>query len=148
MILKSYTKQKDFGRFSARWGCYATCLINIIEHELQRKLDKIELYSILGRWLITESVYLCNYKDHELIYDDATELPGWGLEQDPEIHYWVVNQDRALKDAMYIVSLKELTKSYMILKLDVGHFVLKVEHGVIINPDPSLDGKIIEWRKI
>lgn len=142
------TKQAELGRFSARWGCYATCILNIMECELGRKLSMTEIQSVFGAWLISEWVYLSNYKDHDIALGGYQEKPGWHQMADPEIHFWVRNQEKAILDAMRSVGVKKLTKRYNILKWDIGHFVLEINGGHVINPDPSLSGKVVDTRPV
>jgi hypothetical protein len=140
------TKQADLGRFSARWGCYTTCIINIMEVELTRRLLPGEVRAVIGAWFLSENVNLSNYKDHDLLAAGYPEKDGWGPKEDPEWHYWVANQNAAVRDAMVVLGIPKLTNRYRIIKWDIGHFVLEINGGHIINPDPSLHGTPVDKR--
>lgn len=140
-----FTKQSRLGRFGARWACLATCYLNIAEMEKGERLTVQELTQSIGLWALTESVLICNYKDHGRIGD---EIPGWTAEADPEMHYYVTDNKRALNDTMIALGVDNLTHKYEILKLNIGHFVLRIDGDKVINPDPSLSGEIVETRPI
>ena len=145
-----YTKQKNLGRFGARWGCYATCLINIAEREMERKLSHNEMLTTLGAMFLGEQVALANYKSHKSL---GNEMPGWSERADPEWHFLIRHQEKALADilAVFGMSLEGLTHMYEIHRLKTpenSHFVLVVDGEEKINPDPSINGPVTEVRKV
>ena len=142
-----YTKQKRLGRFGARWGCFATNLINIVEHELRRRLTNIEVYSVIGFWFIQEHVWLSNYKDHDNLDD---ERAGWGR-ADPEWHFYIADMPRALADTKALFHLGDLVCKYEIRELSTpqgSHFVLIIDDSFVINPDPNIEGRVVDRRII
>lgn len=143
-----YTTQDKLGRFSERWGCYATCLINIIETEKNRSLSEFERYASIGAMFVGERVLLSNYKNHENVYGD---IKGWGAVADPELHFLVVNQNKAIRGLLDAFNIPNLKHTYEILKLSTRygfHFILGVDGDKMVNPDPSLDGTLVQRRKI
>jgi len=134
----NYTNQNELGLFGYHWGCYFTCVINIFEHHMGRKLRRNELYCILGFILLqpNPSVKLCNYKNHDLNYVDEGL---WDEKCNPEWHFYVND----LEDLIYIIAYvldiryKQIDPDYKILKWSNGystHFTLKLPSGDIINP--------------
>jgi len=151
----NYTLQKelDVGGFGARWGCYATSLINIVEHELHRALTDKELDEITGQWFRLRLVNMSNYKNHETAGANHLDpdRPGWDEDADPEWHWWVLNRRASLLIAMSICGIHNLIHEYEthILATPGRHYVTYVvDENITINPDLSLRGKIIEKRRI
>jgi len=143
-----YTKQKDLGRFGDRWACYATCLINIIETEMNRGLTLDETYRTIGMWFVHEQILLANYKDHEKW---SKEADGWKADVDPEWHFLIVNQKLALRQTLDLFNIPNMKHFYEILKLSTqwgDHFVLRIDHGTVVNPDPDIQGVISQTRKV
>ena len=145
-----YTLQERLGRFGARWGCYAACLINIAETELERRLTHNEMLMAVGAMFLGEQVAMANYKDHKAI---GREKPGWSEIADPEWHFLVRHQERALADilAVFGLTLEGLQHEYEIhaLKPKTGsHFVLVVDGKERINPDPAITGLVVDRRKV
>ena len=143
-----YTTQDKLGLYGARWGCYATCLINIIENEKGRALHEEEILSCIGAFFVGEHVRLANYKDHK---DTENSPLGWGANDDPEVHFFIVNQRRALLDLANVFHIPALKQQYNILKLSTPygtHFVLQLDSGHIINPDDSITGEIVQKRSV
>ena len=150
-----YTKQNELGVFGARWGCLATCLINVAESDLQRKLLTSEIYQTLGNWLMNKSVLLCNYKNHRELDD---HLWDWSPEQNPEWHFYVWDREAALATVFHSVglSINNLGKNKYIYEYKTrtgSHFVLVLLQGKdeIINPDPDINilgAKMISSRKV
>ena len=137
-----YTKQVDLGIYGARWGCLATCLINVGEYVARIKFDKKDLCYILGKWLLDGSVLLCNYKNHERLGMD--DMLSWSAKDNPEFHFWVRNREEALRVILEYLQIPISTfKSYLVIreyKTKVGsHFVLIPMNSDIINPDPDID---------
>lgn len=138
--------QKDFGRFSARWGCFFTCLVNIIELERKKIMTPFDRAAAIGATFQDECIWMSNYKNHELIAQDKPEKNGWGDEADPEIHFWVNRMSAAIQILMKYFKIGRLRLHHKIqfryLVNDAGneyggHFILKNETGTY-NPDPSL----------
>lgn len=154
--MNDFTLQKelDFEGFGGRWGCYACTIINIVEVEIDRKLHEAELNQVIGAWFRLRLVLLANYKDHDRATVPGAELSGWSAAADPEWHYWVMNFRAALLVAMETVDIQDLSYAYDTVIFDVRkhggtkHFALQVLGGDFINPDPSLDGPILETRRI
>ncbi len=145
-----YTKQKRLKRFGDRWGCYATSIINAMEHELGRQLSMNELYAVIGRWTLEESMAICNYKDHEKL-GRSNELGGWSQKANPEWHFFVFDQTDSLIHAMLATGVDKLTHTYEILKLGTtygDHFVLCIDGITVINPDPRYSGPVKERRRL
>jgi hypothetical protein len=143
-----YTKQSRLKRFGARWGCYATSIINAIEHELGRQLTLNEIATVIGRWYLFETMAICNYKDHTRLGD---ELGGWSQIANPEWHFFVFDQNDSLVAAMLAVGVIDLTHEYEILKLGTtygDHFVLCIDGQTVINPDPRYSGPVKERRPL
>jgi len=143
-----YTKQSELGRFGQRWGCYATSLLNVLECELGRKLTRFERCACIGAWVVSENVWISNYKNHLLL---NSEKRGWSEDSDPEWHFYVRRQLDALMDIARVLGIGTPRGKYEILKMRTeygDHFVLRVDGGEIINPDPTLTGEIVEVRKI
>lgn len=151
-----FTKQANLGRFGKRWGCLATCLINIIENELERRLTPLERKACIGAWHESENVLISNYKHHEILYPEPSK---WDSEADPEWHFLVFDRDgnrdagrlSALRDLMSLLGVKSLTHKYAIIEIATAygsHYVLSVDNIFEVNPDPSLNGEEIETRPI
>lgn len=151
-----YTLQSelDTGGFGARWGCYATSgSINIVEHELHRKLTEDELDMIVGRWFRMRVADMSNYKDHAHAGGNThkNELGGWSPEADPEWHWWILNRRAALLVAMNVAGVTALSHEYEthIIATPTFHYVTYVvDQNITINPDPSLSGPTKEIRSI
>lgn len=142
-----YTRQKELGKFGARWGCYATCLINIVETELYKKLSDDQIYQAIGAWFVSGNVLLANYKDHNSIKDVKD---GWSEEADPEYHFYIVSQQKALQTLADLFLIPNLKHEYTILRLKTkygSHFILQTSFEKV-NPDPGLSGDIVEWREV
>ena len=143
-----YTKQKDLGRFGDRWACYATCFINIVETELNHSLSLKELYEVIGMWFTHEQILMANYKDHNRQF---SEISGWGPKADPEWHFLIVNQKPALRQTLDLFNIPNMKHGYEIIRLHTqwgDHFVLRIDKGTVINPDPSIQGTISQTRKV
>lgn len=135
-----YTKQNELGRFGERWGCFGTLPLSIVENEISRKVTAIELRTILGNWFLTENVSICNYKDHR-IFEGVPERQGWGEKANPEYHFWMNHLRDAIVDVMWCLGVNLLHHQYDVLEwaTDAGsHFVLRIDGGTIVNPDPSI----------
>ena len=143
------TKQSKLGRIGDRWGCLATCIINIIENERGKDFDKFDLAAAVGWWFMHEtSVALSNYKDHTRVRD---ELGGWSAKADPEWHYFVLNREGALSELMGLFGVSELVHEYEIVEIRTqygSHFVLRIDQAEIVNPDPMLTGQEVESKPI
>lgn len=143
------TKQAKLGRIGARWGCLATCIINIIENERGKDLDNFGIAAAIGWWVMHEtSVAICNYKDHNRL---RNELRGWGENEDPEWHYYVMNRQGALSELMGLFGIDKLVHEYEIVELKTqhgAHFCLRIDKTEFINPDPIITGVEIESRPI
>ena len=135
----TYTLQKDFGKYGARWGCSATVMLNICEHELKKKFTHNELLTLTGRWFETQSVYIANYHNHNPLLDRGRN---WDEKNDPEWHFLVGNIDNAIKDCFYVKGREATTKraQYFLCKYKTpygNHYCLSV-NGIVINPDPDI----------
>ena len=148
-----YSKQDRLGRFGSRWACYATSIINIIETELGRGLHDKEIARCIGiMFLDDEDILLCNYKDHRQL---SPEPEGWNINDDPEQHFLIlqrtVGQNNLLRKLAYSFHIPNLKRKYLILRLQTlygDHFVLELDNGSIVNPDPSLSGSVVERREV
>jgi len=143
-----YTTQDILGRFSSRWGCYSTVLINIIETEKHRTLSWMELMAALGVLFYREHVLMSNYKNHKKIGKDD---PGWSADADPELHFYVLDQNGAINDLTDLFMIPNFKHDYVIQKLKTqygSHFILKVDGVYTVNPDPSISGVVVENRKV
>jgi len=155
--MMKYTLQKELDTvgLGRRWGCFATSgNINIVEHELGRKLSEEELDRIIGQWFRLRVVDMCNYKNHNMAgsNSDQINLPGWSEDANPEWHWWVRNRRAALLVAMEVAGVKELTHKYEthILSVGEGHHYITyvVDEEVTINSDPKLTGDVLSKRKV
>ena len=143
-----YTTQDRLGRFGDRWGCYATCLVNIIETEKGRRLNDDETFMAVGEMFVGEQIYMANYKDHA--HPDL-DTYGWSEKEDPELHFFVANQEKALKGLTDLFKLPNLRHEYVIRKLRTkygAHFILSVDQTYDVNPDPSIEGQPVQARKV
>lgn len=144
------SKQNQFGRFSARWGCKFTCGANIIEIERGIPFTKFERLAVLGFTYDSEEFLMANYKDHERI---GTEQSGWDSEADPEWHF--MGMDKTMHDFVVgLAALFDITKFKYKHFLDVyktaygKHFLLKNNVGTF-NPDPSVHLiQLLETREV
>ena len=140
--MKNYTLQKDFGKYGARWACCSASILNIAENEINRKLTKTEIKTVIGEWLLSQSVSIANYHSHKQPLDRTGFTNEWSPFNDPEWHFLVNNFDICLTDVFKAIGKKAKTKKavYKIVLFDVyaGHYCLMI-NDKIINPDPSID---------
>lgn len=139
-----YTRQEEFGRFGERYGCFFTCLVNVAEKEMERKLSTIEKYAALGISQAHEYIANANYKNAKSL---SNEIPGWSAMADPEWHLLIRNMHKALSTilSLFSMSLGGLTHTYAIheLQTSVGsHFVLFIDGREWVNPDPTVGGPV------
>ena len=137
--MKNYTLQRDLGNYGARWGCYATAIINIVENEINRKLTEHEIFAVIGVWHKSGSIYIANYHNHNAPLERGNN---WDQKNDPEWHFLVGNPDNALLDVFYAINKTPVTKKakYKIVLYEIGHYCLNIGLDVI-NPDPSINIK-------
>jgi len=154
MINSNYTQQKDLGLFGARWGCYFTVFLNIIETEIGRKLLKDEVSILSWEALLDGCVLFANYKDHERLYDP---YPGWSERADPEWHYYVLDPERLLKLFEKKMKISVSKNVYEIVTYHTGtypdgkkmkHFTLKISGEKEVNPDPKITGKFASSLRV
>lgn len=142
-----FTLQKEFGKYGARWACYATAILNICENELKKKFTHDQLLTLTGRWFETQSVFVANYHNHQAPLDRGYL---WDAGNDPEWHFLVGNAISALKDCFYVKGRPSTTKKakYYLCEFDVyqGHWCLMIDNE-IINPDPNITVSLSELKE-
>lgn len=138
----TYTKQDELGLYGFHWGCVFTCALNVIEHEIRRKITRNEIYRILGFVLleVKPSVRLCNYKDH--LFKGGI---GWDEIDNPEWHFYVNNLSQLFHEICYILGedITKMTKKYRFTKWgipnkDYTHTTVDCEDGWQHDPADQL----------
>ena len=158
-----YTEQGEFGFLGKRWYCALVTLFNFFEEFLGRKIDLGERAMIILRFMTlgnrrTRSpVDLCNYMNHESVWSGKPVAAGWGMGANPEAHGLINNWKWAVVEIADVleVELDEMPKTrYQIGVMDVDanpdtvstHFVPLKDGKMFHNPDPGLEGPIVEYR--
>ncbi len=144
-----FTRQAALHRFGRRWGCYATCLINVVEMEIGRAFTRAELDRAVGAlFFADEAIALANYKDHDRL---GHEMAGWSASVDKEWHFLVLDQKKVLEVLAEIFGLRRLRHDYVIHEWQTrfgSHFVLVIDGIETVNPDPALSGRTVEVRPV
>ncbi len=110
-------------------------------------------FLLLGNARTMPPVYVCNYKNHQDIWDNEKPDDGWGMDADPEAHFLIRDWKWAYAEMARVqgINLQEVpTERYGLLVVDVDgnpydkkvstHFEPLFDGEVISNPDPRLEG--------
>lgn len=152
---KRYTTQSEWDKngIGDRFACAFTVPFLFCEHKKGRKGKDAEQTLYLG-WCFRNLVaFMSNNADFDLDADAEWEKPkGWDGPGTPGWFYNVDDWNAAIGYAERALGVKLNRASYRIgvMRHQYGgiHYVGIDPQGNIMNPDPSLNGPIIEKRRL
>jgi hypothetical protein len=153
----TYTIQSELDNqlLGARWGCYFMGPINAAEYQIRRKAFETELDQIVGHAFRKRYATMANYKNDVNVRPPHEELPGWDEVANPEWHYLVEQYNSMLASVGRImrVAIDRDRFEVAVMRLSSGgtHYCIRADKTLLINPDPSLSGRIkkyIPFREI
>lgn len=151
--IKEYTLQLelDVKYLGNMWGCTFTNFINLFEHALRFKADKMELWQFIGGAFSEGLSDMANYKHHDYAGDSNNKPPdGWDEKANPEWHYYVHKRQELFDVGVMVFKKRVVHKKYKValMRQQYGgiHYCLLTPFNELINPDPNLEGAIEEIR--
>lgn len=148
-----YTEQLELDKMGLgeRWGCTFTGFPNVFEHALRRKAEEWEIDQVVGAAFRGGFAGMANYKHHDYGVDNDLPPPeGWDAKANPEWGYYVKSRLYLFAACTKIFKKRVDHMRYhvAIMKTQYGtrHYCVLAPRDELINPDPSLEGPIIETR--